>query len=93
MLSIKQQNKVFASVKKLGPIEIILAPHRIANKCIVHARTAEAKSRLVQAVEILKCEDMKRHLLPGYDYPVEDKKHGYKPESSGLLSWLKNLWK
>lgn len=88
MLNWKQQNKIFKSVNKIGPIEILRAPSRIARECVINAKTDEARSRLVQTTEILAIEHMKRLHVRGYEYPRDDKKYDYKAPTMG--EWFKN---
>jgi len=92
MLTYEQKAKFRISLnEKIGPIELILIPHRIMNRCIVHAKTDEAKSRLVFIAEQAGMETIKRHWVPGYKYPVEDKKHGFpiKDKKEGWFNKVK----
>jgi hypothetical protein len=75
------------SLNKVGPIELILIPHRILIKCIVNAKSNASKQRLVFAATQSMCEQMKRLHVRGYVYPRDDKKHNYKEKSTSEYIW------
>ena len=93
--SMHQLDKIIKSINKLGLIEIVLVLHRIKTRCIKHAKTDMAKTRLVNLAEQVVYEKMKRNFVPHYHYPNYDKKHNYeyKPFRFILTNWFKNLWK
>lgn len=59
--------------RKVGPIELLLIPHRIERRCITRAKTDEAKQRLVSLAREIAYEDMKRLHVRAYDYPRQFK--------------------
>ena len=84
MLTYTQRRKCRESInKKVGPIELLLIPHRIEKRCITYAKTDEAKQRLVGLVTTIAQEDMARLHVRAYPRPVYDRKHNYREKTLG----------
>lgn len=52
--------KIKQSLQKVDGVELTLIPHRIQQRCIVEARSAEAKQKLVNLTTLVVWEDATR---------------------------------
>jgi len=52
--------------KDLSSIDLLLLPHKVKTRCILKAKTDEAKRRLVLLVILAVTEDVKRIFIRGY---------------------------
>jgi hypothetical protein len=59
-IMIKKISKIRSSLQKVDDVALLLIPHRIAHRCIVAAKTNDAKIKLVSTALYLKDESIRR---------------------------------
>lgn len=80
-MELRKLNKLRKTLNgKVGSAYLILIPHWVTQRCIIAAKTSEAKQRLVTLALEATIEDMKRGWVPSYPHyqsrphPVVNKK-------------------
>jgi hypothetical protein len=91
MTTTERMKRVIASMDKLPPHMALVVPVRIAHRCILRAKTNEAKTRLVQTSMWISVADTRRIWDRSWKYENFTRPRKTSKKSNAFVDFLKSL--